>query len=140
PYGSRSRIMGTNPIAWAAPRADGREPICLDVATSMLAEGKLQVVRAMGEPVAPGAIVTTEGIPSIDPNDFYDGGALLTFGGHKGSGFSLLAQLVGRGMAGLDPTGMEGPRGVNGPFIIVINLDFFTPLAQFIEATEAQCD
>jgi len=111
PYGSRSRIMGTNPIAWAAPRADGKEPVCLDVATSMLAEGKLQVARSKGEPVAPGAIVTSDGVPSINPNDFYDGGALLTFGGHKGSGFSLLAQLVGRGLAGLDPSGMEGPPG-----------------------------
>lgn len=139
PYGSRQRIFGTNPIAWAAPRADGNEPVCLDVATSTLAEGKLQVARAQGEPIAPGAVVTSEGIPSVDPNDFYDGGALLTFGGHKGSGMSLLAQLIGRGIAGLDPSGMDGPRGVNGPFIIAINLEPFVPLVQFVAATEAQC-
>jgi LDH2 family malate/lactate/ureidoglycolate dehydrogenase len=140
PYGSSQRILGTNPIAWAAPRADGKEPVCLDVATSMLAEGKLQVARSKGEPVPPGTIVTSEGIPSVDPNDFYDGGALLTFGGHKGSGFSLLAQFIGRGMSGLDPSGMEGPRGVNGPFIIAINIELFTPLTRFIDATEAQCE
>jgi LDH2 family malate/lactate/ureidoglycolate dehydrogenase len=139
PHGSRQRILGTNPIAWAAPRGDGQEPVCLDVATSTLAEGKLQVARAKGEPIAPGVILTSDGKPSIDPNDFYDGGALLTFGEHKGSGISLLAQVIGRGLAGLDPSGMQGPRGVNGPFIIAINIAQFAPLAQFLDATEAQC-
>jgi len=109
------------------------------VATSTLAEGKLQVARAKGEPIAPGVILTSDGKPSIDPNDFYDGGALLTFGEHKGSGISLLAQVIGRGLAGLDPSGMQGPRGVNGPFIIAINIAQFAPLAQFLDATEAQC-
>jgi LDH2 family malate/lactate/ureidoglycolate dehydrogenase len=139
PFGSRQRILGTNPIAWAAPRANGKEPVCLDVATSMLAEGKLQVARSKGEPIIPGAVLTSDGVPSTDPNDFYNGGALLTFGAHKGSGISLLAQLIGRGISGLDPSGMDGPRGVNGPFIIAINIAPFAPLAQFLEATEAQC-
>jgi LDH2 family malate/lactate/ureidoglycolate dehydrogenase len=139
PYGSRQRIFGTNPFAWAAPRADGKPPVCLDVATSALAEGKLQVARAKGEAIAPGVIVNNEGAPSVDPNDFYDGGTLLAFGAHKGSGISMLAQLIGRGLAGLDPSGMDGPRGVNGPFIIAINITPFAPLAQFLEATEDQC-
>jgi LDH2 family malate/lactate/ureidoglycolate dehydrogenase len=139
PYGGRDRIFGTNPIAWAAPRADGKAPVCLDVATSKLAEGKLRVARAKGETIAPGVIVDREGTPSIDPNDFYDGGSLLAFGDHKGSGISMLAQVIGRGLAGLDPSGMEGPRGVNGPFIIAINIAPFAPLAQFLEQTEEQC-
>jgi LDH2 family malate/lactate/ureidoglycolate dehydrogenase len=139
PYGGTQRILGTNPIAWAAPRADGKPPICLDIATSQLAEGKLRVARAKGETIAPGVIVDRDGTPSVDPHDFYDGGALLAFGGHKGSGISMLAQLVGRGLAGLDPSGMDGPRGVNGPFIIAINISPFAPLAHFLEQTEAQC-
>jgi uncharacterized oxidoreductase len=139
PYGGRKRILGTNPIAWAAPRADGKAPICLDVATSQLAEGKLRVARSKGETVAPGVIVDIDGTPSIDPNDFYDGGSLLTFGAHKGSGISMLAQIIGRGLAGLDPSDMTGPRGVNGPFIIAINISPFVTLAHFLEETEEQC-
>jgi len=139
PYGSRQRIFGTNPIAWAAPRADGKPPVCLDVATSTLAEGKLQVALSKGEAIAPGILLNSEGALSVDPNDLYSGGALLAFGAHKGSGLSMLAQLVGRGLAGLEPSYVDGPRGVNGPFIIAINIASFAPLAQFLAATEDQC-
>src|SRR5680860_119309 len=92
PYGGRSRVMGTNPIAWAVPRAGEEPPVSLDVATAFIAEGKLRVARAKGAPCPFGAIVNIDGAPSIDPADFYDGGALMAFGGHKGSGFSILAQ------------------------------------------------
>ena len=59
------------------------------------------VARAKGLPVAEGNVLDREGRPTTDPHDFYAGGALLPFGGHKGSGFSLLAQFLGRGLAGL---------------------------------------
>jgi LDH2 family malate/lactate/ureidoglycolate dehydrogenase len=138
-YGGRSRVMGTNPIAWAVPRGDGKEPVCLDVATAAVAEGKLRVARGKGEPVPPDCVVTVDGHPTRDPQEFYAGGALLPFGGHKGSGFSLLAQFVGRGLAELDPTPLGGPRGMNGPFVLAINVAPFVPLAAFLEQTEAQC-
>ena len=41
-----------------------------------------------------GAVVNLDGISSIDPNDFYDGGALVAFGSHKGSGLSLLTRAL----------------------------------------------
>lgn len=136
PYGGKDRVMGTNPIAWAAPRADGLAPVCLDVATASVAEGKLRVARARGVPVPPGQIVNAEGQPSIDPNDFYDGGALLTFGAHKGSGFSLLSQILGVGLAGASAAALGERRGGNGPFVLAINVSAFTPLDQFIDAVE----
>lgn len=139
PFGGRSRVMGTNPIAWAVPRADGQPPICLDVATAGIAEGKLRVARARGLPVPAGNVVDHEGRPSTEPADFYSGGALLAFGGHKGSGFSLLAQFIGRGLAGMDPSFYDGPRGVNGPFILAIDVARFVEPAFFREQVEAQC-
>jgi LDH2 family malate/lactate/ureidoglycolate dehydrogenase len=139
PYGSRSRVMGTNPIAWAAPRADGREPVCLDIATAAVAEGKLRVARAKGVPAPPGAIVDIEGHPSLDPNDFYSGGALLPFGGHKGSGLSILVQLIGHGLAGIDRAQLMEHRGANGPFVLAINPEAFGAGSTFIEVVEAQC-
>jgi LDH2 family malate/lactate/ureidoglycolate dehydrogenase len=139
PYGGRSRVFGTNPIAWAAPRAGGREPVCLDVATAAVAEGKLRVARAKGVPAPDGCIVDRDGHPTCDPAGFYDGGALLPFGAHKGSGFSLLAQILGWGLAGMNPSAYDGPRGVNGPFVLAINVASFTPLAEFVDAVEAQC-
>jgi LDH2 family malate/lactate/ureidoglycolate dehydrogenase len=133
-------VLGTNPFAWAAPRAGDKPSLSFDVATSMIAEGKVRVAKAKGELVPPGVIVTTEGVPSQIPDDFYDGGALLTFGGHKGSGLSLLAQVIGRGLAGLTPHSSKIQRGVNGPFVIAINPDVFTPFSLFLDEIESQCD
>ena len=48
PFGGRERVMGTNPIAWAVPRDPAIEPICLDVATAYIAEGKCRVAGARG--------------------------------------------------------------------------------------------
>jgi LDH2 family malate/lactate/ureidoglycolate dehydrogenase len=139
PFGGRKRVLGTNPIAWAAPRADGAPPLCLDVATAGVAEGKLRVARAKGLPVPPGNLVDRHGQATVDPHDFYDGGALLPFGGHKGSGFSLFAQILGRGLAQMNPSAYDGPRGINGPFILAIDVARFTPLDRFQAEVEAQC-
>jgi uncharacterized oxidoreductase len=139
PFGGRARVMGTNPFAWAVPRAKGEPPICLDVATAGVAEGKLRVARAKGFPVPTGNVVDREGRATTDPGDFYAGGALVPFGGHKGSGFSLFAQFVGRGLAGLDPSAYDGPRGLNGPFILAIDIARFTDLDTFLAQTESQC-
>jgi LDH2 family malate/lactate/ureidoglycolate dehydrogenase len=139
PFGGRARVLGTNPIAWAAPRAEGEPPVSLDVATAGVAEGKLRVARAKGLTVPAGNIVDREGRLSVQPADFYDGGALLAFGGHKGSGFSLLAQFIGRGLAGLDPSAYTGPRGINGPFILAIDVGRFVDPAVFRAEVEAQC-
>lgn len=140
PFGGSKRVLGTNPIAWAVPRAEGKQPVSFDVATAGVAEGKLRVARAKGLPVAEGNLLDREGRPTTDPNDFYAGGALLAFGGHKGSGFSLLAQFLGRGLAGMDPTAYDGPRGVNGPFIVAIDVSRFSEPAHFRSEIEAQCD
>jgi uncharacterized oxidoreductase len=132
--------MGTNPIAWAVPRAADQPPICLDVATAGIAEGKLRVARAKGLTIPEGNVLDREGRATTDPGDFYEGGALLPFGGHKGSGFSLLAQFIGRGLAGLDTSAYVGPRGVNGPFVLAIDVARFTDPDHFRAEVEAQCE
>ena len=139
PFGGSQRVLGTNPIAWAVPRDERNQPVSFDVATAGVAEGKLRVARAKGLPVAEGNILDREGRPTTDPHDFYAGGALLPFGGHKGSGFSLLAQFLGRGLAGMDPSSYSGPRGVNGPLILAIDVSRFTDPDHFREEIEAQC-
>ncbi|MFN8663270.1 MAG: Ldh family oxidoreductase [Thermomicrobiales bacterium] len=140
PFGGSQRVLGTNPIAWAVPRDEGKQPVSFDVATAGIAEGKLRVARAKGLPVAEGNLVDREGRPTTDPHDFYAGGALLPFGGHKGSGFSLLAQFLGRGLAHMDPSAYDGPRGVNGPLIIALDVSRFSDPRDFRTAIEAQCD
>jgi len=140
PYGGAGRVMGTNPFAWAVPREGETHPLSHDIATAAIAEGKLRVARAKGAQVGAGLILDEAGNPTTDPNDFYAMGTIVAFGGHKGSGISLLAQVLGRGLAGMDPSSYDGPRGVNGPLVIAIDIACFSALDAFIGQTEAQID
>lgn len=93
PYGGSDRRLSTNPLCVGIPQ-EASEPVILDITTSMVAEGKLMVAMNKGERVPEGWIVDTRGAPTTDPNDFYAGGALLTIGGHKGSGLSIVTDLL----------------------------------------------
>ncbi len=93
PFGGSDRRLSTNPITVGVPIAGG-DPVILDVTTSMVAEGKLFVASNKGEEVPPGWIIDKHGKPTTQPKDFYDGGALLTVGAHKGSGLSIIVDLL----------------------------------------------
>ena len=93
PYGGSDRRLSTNPISIGVP-VDGGDPVILDVTTSTVAEGKLMVAVNKGDSVPPGWIIDRDGRPTTDPKDFYDGGALLTIGAHKGSGLSIVTDLL----------------------------------------------
>ena len=109
PFGGRQRVLGTNPFAWSMPIGEDAGPLTFDIATAAIAEGKLRVAQANKRQVATGMLVDTEGAATIEPNDFFAGGAILPFGGHKGNGISILAQMLGRALAGMDTTGFDGP-------------------------------
>src|SRR6202000_2563020 len=66
-----------------------------------VAEGKLRLAAADGPPWAGGLIVDAAGRPSTNADDFYAGGALLPFGGHKGSGLSVMIELLGGLLTGM---------------------------------------
>ena len=138
PFGGRQRVLGTNPIAWAIPRAGGLPPICLDVATSAVAYGKVEVARARGVPVPAGALLDRDGTPTTDPEVVRDGGVLLPFGGHKGSGFAVFAQLIGMALAGYDTTGMDEIVNGNGPLILALDVGPFVDPELFLDRVERQ--
>ncbi len=137
PYGGRARMMGTNPLSWAVPRAPGQPPLVLDFATSKLAEGKVRVARDKELPVPPGVIVDREGHPTQTPQDLYDGGALLPFGEHKGYGISIMIELLGGILAGQGPSVLPSFAHGNGTLLFALNIEVFAPLDTFIEQTEA---
>ena len=62
PHGGRDRRLSANPIAAGAP-VDGGPPLILDIATSIVAEGKIQVARNKGEKLAPGLVLDGAGPP-----------------------------------------------------------------------------
>ena len=96
PYGGLEGISGTNPIAFALPSKD-RQHIIVDFATSAISSFVLRLKARMGEEISEGVMLDAEGSATTDYRR-YQGpprGALLPFGGHKGSALSLVAQLLG---------------------------------------------
>lgn len=99
PHGADRPLFGTNPIAFAAPRADGL-PIVFDLATSAIAHGDVQIAARKGERLPPGMGVDSLGQPTQDPKAILEGGALLPFGGHKGSALSMMVELLAAALTG----------------------------------------
>ncbi|KNX77891.1 lactate dehydrogenase, partial [Pseudomonas sp. 250J] len=127
PHGARKPLFGTNPIAFAAPCA-GHDPIVFDMATSAMAHGDVQIAARAGEQLPPGMGVDAEGRPTSDPKAILEGGALLPFGGHKGSALSMMVELLAAALTGgnfsweFDWSGHPGAKTPwTGQLIIVID-------------------
>jgi len=127
PHGGRQALFGTNPIAFAAPR-DNADPLVFDLATSAIAHGDVQIAAREGRRLPPGFGVDRSGAPTQDPAAILDGGALLPFGGHKGSALSMLVELLAAALTGghfscdftwADHPGAQTPR--TGQLFIVID-------------------
>jgi len=101
PWGGRDGRFGTNPFAVGIP-VPGRAPVILDLATSMIAQGKTRVAHNKGESLAPGALLDDRGEPTTNPKFgvVEPLGALRTFGEHKGFGLALVCELLGGALAG----------------------------------------
>ena len=133
PFGGREARLGTNPLSIAVP-SDLPGPLFLDMATSAVAAGKIQLAVARGHPVPTGWIVDREGKPTTDPRQLRAGGALLPLGvteGYKGTGLSVIVEilcglLTGLGF-GIDPEGKHN----DGCFLACFNVAAFRPLAEF---------
>jgi hydroxycarboxylate dehydrogenase B len=133
-HGSAGRFLGTNPWSFGVPGV--HRSMVFDAATSVVAEGKVQVARAKGAELPPGCLIDRDGKPTRSPGDFYEGGALLPLGGevagHKGYGLGMASALIG-GLAMIDDTdltnvGAPGPQStpgrrsrIGGVFLIAID-------------------
>jgi LDH2 family malate/lactate/ureidoglycolate dehydrogenase len=135
PFGGTRGVLDTNPIAVGVPTGAGA-PFILDFATSIVAEGKIQVARSKNLDLPEGYIVDKDGRPSVKPAAFYDGGYLLPFGQHKGYALSLLVALLG----GLSGQFDVEKASMSGAFMQVINIAAFTPLAIYQQAVRALLD
>ena len=98
PAGGKQGVFGTNPIAFGWPRP-GAHPYVFDFATSAIARGDLELHRRAGLPLPAGAGVDADGQPSTDPVAVAQG-AMLTFGGHKGSALSTMVELMAGALIG----------------------------------------
>ncbi len=133
PYGGWERRLGTNPLAWAAPTADPEHPLLLDFATSVLAGGKLEVARARGQTIKPGVLLDAAGHPSISPDDFFSGGALLPFGEYKGYAMGVMVEFLAGALSGAAPSCLPEYDSGNGTLMVAFNIAAFQPLAQIVD-------
>lgn len=92
PAGGSRPVFGTNPIAFGWPRA-GHDPFVFDFATSAIARGDIELHRRAGKPIPEGWGIDAEGRPSTDAAAVLQG-AMLTFGGHKGSALAAMVELI----------------------------------------------
>lgn len=101
PHGGHRKVYGTNPMGFAVPRA-GTDPLVFDQASSAMANGDVQIAAREGRQLPPGTGVDRDGEPTTDPRAVLDGGALLPFGGHKGSSIAMMMEIMGAALAGGD--------------------------------------
>lgn len=92
PAGGTRGTLGTNPLAFSWPR-QGKMPFTFDFATSAFARGEIELYKRAGKPLPDGVAIDKNGKPTNDP-DAAMAGAMLTFGGHKGSALSLMIELM----------------------------------------------
>jgi len=98
PTGGAEALLGTNPIAFGWPRKDN-PPYVFDFATSVAARGEIELHRRAGTPLPEGWAIDAGGHPTTDPEAAL-AGAMLPFGGHKGSAISTMIELLAGVMIG----------------------------------------
>ena len=142
PFGGRSRLLGTNPLAFGIP-AGTKPPIVADFSTASATDGRVRLLLEAKKQLPEGWILDAQGEPSIQPGDLYRGGSLLPAAGHKGFGLGLLVEILGGVLAGAGCSSTGDDPG-NGYVIIVIDPSLFVPGSAFgskvdrvIESVEA---
>lgn len=105
PTFSKQRMLGTNPIAFAAPAGE-EEDFVLDMATTTAANGKLEIASRQNRPIPEGWAISKEGVSSLSANILKEGGMLLPLGSdlahgsHKGYGLGAMVDILSGVLSG----------------------------------------
>jgi len=115
PHGGSRPFFGTNPIAWAAPRAHGA-PVVADMSSSAVAWVRVNAAAQAGEPIPLGWAFDADGNPTTDAVAAL-AGSMAPSGGHKGSALALLVDIMSGGVAGSNFSHEAGSFGgtADGP-------------------------
>ncbi|WP_435141540.1 Ldh family oxidoreductase [Pseudopelagicola sp. nBUS_19] len=143
PPGGKTRVIGTNPIAFSVPNGAGGIAMQFDQSTTTVALGKITMAKAAGKAIPEGWALDENGNPTTDP-ELALGGSLVSMGDYKGWGFGLMAELLAAGMTGgvvsrdVKPLkAPEGPPHDLGQYYLLIDpanaSDFFDRLKSVAE-------
>lgn len=135
-YGAQKPVFGTSPFACAVPTGEGL-PIIVDMATCVVARGKIIMAARAGENIPEGWALDEDGQPTTDPHAALKG-SVLPFGGPKGSAIALLIEVFA-GVLGGDTWGRgiqdlydadAGPSGTSHT-LMAIDLESFIGRQEF---------
>jgi len=136
PWGGKDGLLGTNPFAVGAPGGK-HGPFLLDMSPAVAARGKLRRAERRGEPIPLGYALDAQGHPTTDPKAAL-AGVVLPIGGYKGSGLSMLMDILGGVISGSAFAGgvadqykvFDRPQDV-GHFFLALRPDLFVPAADY---------
>jgi L-2-hydroxycarboxylate dehydrogenase (NAD+) len=148
--------LGTNPIAIAAP-AGTQRPFVLDMATSAVALGKIEIADQVDKPIPEGWAMYKDGTPATDSHRAMDefkrnlgagllslGGAGEILGGHKGYGLAIGVEIFTALLSGAAPSPLTYPKTPEGKqlpanvghFFAAWRVDYFRPIEEFKRAMD----
>ncbi len=141
PHGGATPFFGTNPIAWSVPRTGG-VPLVADLSSSQVAWVNVAAAAAANEPIPVGWALDADGRPTTDPHVGL-AGSMAPSGGHKGSAFALLVDILAGGVTGsnfsFEASGFGGNAG-GPPDVgqVVIAIDPSVSSPAFLDRVEQE--
>ena len=140
PWGGNRPLYGTNPIAFAAPRA-GQDPLVIDLSLSVVARGKVMNAKKTGQSIPDGWALDKDGQSTTDPNAALDGGTMVPIGEAKGTALALMVEILAASLTGANTSAdmpsffaPSGPSANAGQFLIVIKPNDISGFTARIEA------
>jgi L-2-hydroxycarboxylate dehydrogenase (NAD+) len=152
PFLGGEKMLGTNPIAIAFPGYE-EPPIIIDIASSAVSYGKVEIARRKGEQIPEGWCIDKEGNPTTHPADMMEGGALLPLGsyqhGHKGYALATMVDVLSAVLSGANwgpfavpfaistgPIGKQVGKGI-GHFFGALDIEGFRDTTEFKKDIDA---
>ena len=137
PWGAKTPIFGTNPIAFAAPRT-GQAPLVIDLSLSRVARGKVMNAKKTGQPIPEGWALDADGHPTTDAEAALQG-SMLPIGDAKGTALALMVEILAACFTGANASPevqsfftADGPPSGAGQFLMAMR-----PPAGFAERLAA---
>lgn len=141
PWGGRTKMFGTNPWTIAVP-AGQEYPVVLDMATSVVAAGRLGWAAVRGDPMPPEWALDADDRTTTDPQAGL-AGRLLPVGGYKGYGLMVMVDMLANILTGgalgpeLSAAARDGREMNIGHFFQAIDVAALMPLAEFKQRVDA---
>lgn len=141
-HGARGAAVATSPISIAIP-AERHPPLLLDMATAVMALGRLQQFKAQNRQLPDGAAMTAEGEVTTDPSRAV---TPMPLGGAKGAGLSLAFELLTSGLMNnaivttFHQKTPEGRRHRQNASLIAVDISAFTDPAAFRRTVDETLD